>query len=354
MVRRIINAVILAEERRRDPVCWSKVIEVTNAKGSDGANGSTLSNTGRDINDLAPIAALRTMIESLGRIKENWTRLATELGWTKPAGEIGELRQSSADYVLTDGIGFSEPPTSAMLGLRPVVAASNLRYTGWDRREVKHFNAKGSEFQKMDVYPMPVRGYMGSALGEDSLTRKYVPASEWMGEPDVEEMFAQFLADDTFGQKVVRVWAARATSYVGLYWTGPNPPQNKLPGATLTDWEAYVITPQKSETVKNYEELYKSDLKPIEQTMFFYRSIWYHRTPMRNSRIGDVEFYDEFGNFAQTLEQDGYVFFGAPDVCGQTEVNVSGESLQALVDAMPISPTNERPPEAISEVGTAG
>lgn len=285
--------------------------------------------------DITTALDLAQRIRSTSSIWEGFAAAATRLKWSNVSGgDIGEVRQSEADFILTDGEGFSDSPTAAMLGIKPVLSLGNAKALGFEVRFQTDFNAQNNR-PKIEYSAVPVEGYQTADVTGGVLDRLYIMAGMWMGEGGVEPLFATSAETSVIIEQLLRHYeqlSAGSNSYVRQHYV---PGTNVNDTFAQTDWDGWSVGEDIPKVSLAYLEGYKGQLETVRKGLFLRAEMFNHRCVVRISRASDLEMYDALGGFRTLLSQDGKVMF-------DDDISVTNNTspLEAVVD---IAPTQAGP-----------
>jgi hypothetical protein len=306
---------------------------------------------------------LHAAIKSLGSITERWAGIAAQLGWTNSLrAKIPTIRAHSANFMLTDGVGYSDEPAAGVLGLRPVLSMGNIQV---DSVSGVRFDSDFNASRPIMYSPMVVKGYQGdSSVGENStltpgsaLERVFILAGMHMGEPDATRVavFAndfspmircvqEYYATRFPGGRVVRENYMRTKPKEGQ----PGPAQATEGSATFvqTDWDATAIGPSRSEAnAIFFANVGAENTVDLATATYLNRDMWYHRFPVRMAIANEVDWFNEYGIFVSSQPFRGVVLY-------EDTVNLSHTTgiLETVVDyAQTRTATGPSEPVASSE-----
>jgi hypothetical protein len=284
----------------------------------------TWGSKGGESEQLMTLPRLVRSLKSLGDIVDLAKGQVAKLGWHAMHGEFGEVSQGAADFIVCDGRGYSSPVGAAVLGVRPVISAGNVKLLGLGRRFEEAFNVDN----KILYSTMVVRGHTGTFADGQTYARHYMPDGMTMGEGDCEVMVAREASRDPVLSKVVQYWVNHSSQYIaGRYGVpgGDLGTQGKL-----TDWDAYAVDDSASLAQGRLITMYNTFAMPANKIPYaISRDGFSYRLPMQVDRSNAIYFFDEYGAFVEELPYDGNLVYN--DVLN---LKYSDAELQALVDSI--------------------
>lgn len=258
-----------------------------------------------------------------------WADVARSLNWSGAVpAQAYTVDAAGADFMVTDGQGFSDNPAAAIAGLRPLLSLGNIQASGFERRMLTNFglgkvSAQAPELDNGGVEsPMAfswstivAKGHTTALKGKDAYIRFYMPPGMWMGEPGVMTRFAGGMEEDPIGQMVVGYYmGASPGGYVKENYSPPRVSISRTAnGATymVTSWDAVAVSsnaPDNAQTalLAGYGE--QNTSKKLDY--YFYSPDFKLRTPVAMTRAPQFDVYDELGAFVETKQFDGHILFG--------------------------------------------
>jgi hypothetical protein len=261
---------------------------------------------------------------------------------------MGELRQSSADYIEVNGEKYSESPDGAIAGLRPLLSQGNPNISGFARRFETRFNSTGSTGgTRLDLIiwsPAVVKGHQ-SALGTvDVVSRVMLPVGMYMGETIQETVLPETVAREPHLREFIAGLSTYGRVFVRQLYRSPVK-QTSTPGATVTDWDPSVDASKLSDMKATLttilpiiEELMNKDVLSISETELMVKDQFYHRVPVRSNRPEYLIWVTDTGFYGKRLYWDGHIIFDDTSA----SMAYSSSSLEAIVDSM-IATTTIKP-----------
>lgn len=290
---------------------------------------------------------------------------AIRLKWAPISAKPVHIDQHGVSGIFTDGQGFSADPVSALLGLEPVFAVSNVKQMG-DRNAIStsHFNTcpscvdennlpvaagfsktgpstqswvnTGKEFQAISV--MPVDGYWALGIGEPLTLRGVIPESVFMGEATIEGQFSTAVAERTPALRLAtRAWnercsgsvASNSASFVPLFYRDPVPSAASASNLQKTDWESYFTN---SNELNPLLTAYPR-MATYDEVTWYINARFAHRVPLKISRKNHVQFLSEDMKLVDDVGFAGNVLWDASvDQTFPAYMN----TVQAVVDMLPV------------------
>jgi len=316
-------------------------------------------------NDVVSYGRFSRQLKSLGAIVERWsTQYAGKLGWKENnTGAASYVVQAAANYMLTDGRGYSEDPSAALAGIKPCLSVGNLRYAGRTRRSETNWNAKATSLpgkspdgdglvsrQTTIIYSaLAVTGYQTPVDGAGVYTRVYMPAGMLMGEPDVTIRLFPSLDADPVLATAFSAYREFSSGYVRQQY---GEPESNGPEFFITDWDGYGEATDRDRATKALLSGYKKFVSALEDSAIAFSSLFKHRFVVKRSivpvaeRPGGVqseaevmptngggelifEVFNSVGRPWALLRQDGNLGYDGDD-----RINASDAVIQALVDTI--------------------
>lgn len=290
-----------------------------------------------DANKPITYGTLYRMVRAWNRLTDRWKGIADRLGWRSLSGDVGTVVASGADFILTDGLGYSDSPVGGLLGLRPVISIGNIKVTGFARRFDANWNV-GEEENRISTSVMVVDGFQGDTCNESVMERLFIPMGMWMGESDVQVMFHSNVLHDPIGRRTVDFFEKQSPDgFVTVYYTDAAQSAALLGDSKFvqTSWDGWAT----GKEALNTQELFLSsygpeNVKPIAKTHFYSRSRFLHRFPVRMCRNSKFEWFNAFGHFKEEQEFDGNVLFNE-----EVRVTTGTGELEAIVQVAPVMDT---------------
>jgi hypothetical protein len=323
----------------------------------DDAGGRSIwgsCNAGASADVRAPVSMgeLARQIRSATKLTDGWATLASaKLGWTQVNLDVGELNQSAADYILTDGLEYSSSPAAGVLGLRPTLSLGNIKTNGFEVRHDQRFNSltktpRDDLSVDASAYTIPsyegnnliyhsamvVDGFQGANGVAETMERSYIPAGMSMGEPDTTPMFAKLQTNSFIFYQLIAWFAKKAPAYVDEYYEDTVPVAADLQGVTrTTSWDTWSASPDASLVRSGYMAAFAGFLRPASDLRFITRPVFYHRFVVAMARGQALEFYDNYGGF-----EHYFIFGGAVNYGGDIELPASTSQLEEIVRTAPV------------------
>jgi hypothetical protein len=278
-------------------------------------------------------------MKSLSRMVQYLSTYASQLGWTSLRGDIGEVHQKDADFIVCDGEVYSASATAAVLGLRPVISAGNGKISGFEEVQIKDWNRgdgfviKPGQDGLFKYSTVVVDGYQGQTTEPEMLARFYHPAGMTMGGNYHKDFyFAAGVTEDPIGLLAVEYYKQMRSSggrYVTQWYTDPLP--GKKQPFHYTSWDGWAWGKDGKTVGDAYLAAYEKDVKDIAESGFYVADgRFYWRIPVQMSRPQYVEMYNEDGVMNYI-----FGFRGAVSLGGDTPVGVSSADLEAIVNINP-------------------
>jgi hypothetical protein len=282
---------------------------------------------------ITSISTLMRRIRSTGSIWDGLSAAAQALGWSDVrAGDVGTLSQNGCDFVLCDGLSYSDDPTASLLGLRPTLSLGNTKVMGFDIKYRDKFNRDNKHQIRASV--IVVKGYQGANASEGVLNRIYIPSGMSMGESPAESVFAESAVEEP----VIRAMLDRYQREVGAngvivvqHYRDADDANSVM---LQTDWDGWSIGTEKVEVQGSYVRGYAKYLEPLRAVRFLHRDIFYHRSVAFMSRTDTIDFYNELGGFKTSLSYRGRLLFN-----NEVSVMHAPGSLEMIVEAAPMQST---------------
>jgi len=307
--------------------------------------------TGKVPNDapLTTVGALARQIRSTGNLAEGWKTTSSKLAWSNLRGDVGQIKQLAADFILCDGEGYSDSPVAGLLGLRPVLSLGNIKVIGMGRRFQDDFNVEPgpngqTEKRLVTFSAMVVDGYQSPTGETEALERLYIPAGMSMGEDNVTVILASTVGVDPLVKGIVSYFEtlnAPNGQFVRQFYKDPGPSGT---GFDRTDWDGWAIGGSDVGAMIAYSNGYASEMESVVGGRFIYKNHFFHRFPVQMSRTASFEFFNEYGKFRYPLDLDGNVAFN-----DQINVNHSAAEIEAIVNVAPTaSNIAHKPPAGVA------
>lgn len=272
------------------------------------------------------------MLQSTGKLVDKVSQTKTTLHWEPVSAQVGDIRADGADFVLTDGLGYSAPPASVVLGLRPCLSLGNPICTGFKRRLDPSFNVasplaatsttiaakKKGKTDAADEHqpggqilysPVVMRGHLSATGSSIKYERNWIAAGMWMGEPDVMNALMATATADPVGLKVVKHYSELISSYVQQFYTALHvkvAPDTRAARVIQTDWDITGYgAPLEVLKAAWVHAIADTGDKSSELRLLFRAEGFSVRAVVRFARAHEVEQYDAFGNFEAMEPFDG-------------------------------------------------
>lgn len=275
------------------------------------------------------------LIRTWNRLTDRWPGIARKLGWQTVRGDMGTVVASGADFILTDGLGYSDPPTAGLLGIRPVIAVSNVKVTGFVRRFDADWNI-GDD--RITYNTMVIDGFQGDTCNDAVLERLFIPTGMWMGEDDVVVLYHSAVVRDPLGTKTIEYYIKQSPGgYVRLYYTDAEVKAKVSDGTSFkqTTWDGWSEGKHKAKVQALMLECYGPDNVEVnEKVQFYHRERFYHRFPTKMCRGNHFEWWNAYGHFKEEQEFDGNVAFNE-----KIDINLGTGDLEAIVQSAPVQNT---------------
>jgi len=298
---------------------------------------------------------------------ELWAAAAAAVKWKSVQGRPTPVYQAGARFALTDGRAFSEDPSYAAAGVTPLLAVSNVKYAGRERRFKEDWNTEvsvdkmgGKTTIKWSV--LPVQGYQTPLGGVAAYMRSYMPMGMHMGEADIKPVLAPIGASNPILASVTKEYGSRnGAGYVRIWYSHPTGQDANF---RSTDWDGYGEATSGPAADVALAAGYKGWTDASDTATYAYLERIYHRVPVRNSWV-DIdmdgtppgvnlfpenttgralfEVYDPTGRPYAVLRQDGNVAFDSSNA-----VSTSGGGLDAIVNIQEAGPFLK----IVAELGT--
>lgn len=266
------------------------------------------------------------LVAGMETITKHWSAVTSQLGWSDLKADVGLVQAHGADFILTDGLGYSDKPAAGILGLRPVIATGNVKVAAISVIVEEKFNAAGDgKASDSDIIfsTMVAIGQQGMTGSASHLERLYLPAGMWLGEPDVRQLHAERVELIDIGRDVVRHFSGQQEQYtVMMYYDGNNP--NPANGAYQTSWDptAYgtriadvqaswlkMMGPSGKAKTPDSKETQLVDAATTRYMSRLDRQQFLHRFPVRMARPQFYELYNSIGSFIRAVAFNGRVLF---------------------------------------------
>jgi len=287
------------------------------------------------------VPELARMIRSLGSILEDIRSIPGLLGWNKLSGDIGTLRQDSADYIETNGEGFSESVDGGMIGLRAVISAGNIKASGYARRFQDNFNATGSlgsDYDPIKYSTVVVKGHQSSTGGMEVIARVFLPIGMSMGE-SIEDLIhpATFEREPHLSEFLAGLAKYGAVFADDLYVPAKTLPDAAPASAILTDWDPAVVSDARdSADMKNGIKLVLSGKNvSIMETDLMTKNHFNHRVAIVGCRPDHLTWITDMGFYGKKLFWDGHLLFD--DTASSFSNSTAG--LESIVDSLVVTTT---------------
>jgi len=259
----------------------------------------------------------------------------SHLQWPTLSGNIGEMWQAGAEFMICDGLGYSGPATAGLLGLRPVLSLGNVKSIGVSRRTQSNFNVISSTpdpgdktGKKLIEYSaMVVDGYQTPTAEGQTFERLYLPAGMWMGEPDTTTILAPTIIDPVL-TRLLDFFEAQNPEYVEQFYGEPDIASTDV--FQRTDWDGWAIATDESSVRNGLKAGYINQVEAAKTTRYITRERFYHRFVVRRSWNHRPEMYDEFGKLKFVLTQDGNILFNE-----KLDIKDGTADLEAIVNVAP-------------------
>lgn len=282
------------------------------------------------------------LMRTWNRLTDRWPKIASKLGWTNLRGDVGTIVARGADFILTDGLGYSGSPTAAVLGLRPVISIANIKVAGFARRYSSDWNIGEDRIKQSTLV---VDGFQGDTCEDAFLERLFLPTGMWMGEDSVQVMYHSAVMQDPIGKRTVHHFSEKSPSgYVGLHYTDSSVEARvgKDSNWIQTAWDGWAVGKDKDEVQTMLLVGYSttgpngttSDVEPMENVQFYHRSRFFHRFIAEISHDGELEWYNAYGQFCELQKFDGNVAFD-----DQISITTGTGELEAVIQTAPVMST---------------
>lgn len=324
--------------RLYDQLLSQAIVDFSQKAGTVDEWGDCVAKGRENRNPITPPAFAR-QIRSLGEMKDKVAAVASKLAWQTLSADVGTLRQSSADYILCDGEGYSESPDGGALGLRPVLSLGNLKVSGFSRRYSTTFNGTGAHGTASDLIgwsPMVVSGYQSPTNSVDVISRMYLPLGMRMGESYDEVVFAEAVASEPHFREFLSGLNAKGTVFVREYYkVPPKPEENVPPGLTVTDWDPAIEGSSENAVAGSLAMYYgtpeyKNELRDALKSDFMVKSRFFHRVPVKSGRPPSISVLDPDQFIRGELHWDGSIVFDDSPI----SLGASAATLESVVGSM--------------------
>jgi hypothetical protein len=286
-----------------------------------------------------------------------WPEIIRTMGWQNPPStpEVA-IDANGADFVLTDGDGYSADPVSVMAGLHPSLPISNPKVACIGIRYEPLFGIKPSSDESTSLTTkegatahfafkwnvVTAEGHLSALDGPDTLTRFYITPGMTMGAEGGEPQWADETHPSTLAVK--QYYDSKSIGgYVRQWATPPDAVTSKKVGETTvvaTDWDIVADSADSIQAQSLMLEAYGDD-QTASGSVFFYRTRWNMPIPVALTRPNCFELLDELGAYKETVRFEGHVIFN-------NDINVSAYTtapIQAIIDMLPV-----RAPEHLSVI----
>lgn len=256
-----------------------------------------------------------------------WPEITRTLGWTSPmAAPSVRIEAAGADFVLTDGDFYSDNPMSVLSGLRPSLSVGNKKVSGFSRRFDAAFNTgelptdanladrTSTTTVAISWSTLTAKGHTANTRGMQNTPRWFITPGMSMGEAGAETRFYSPNSPDATGEQVVQFYKERSPEgYVKQWYGDPAVATSVLEDGVKymrTDWDAWSEDADALKTQRVLIQKYgPANTDRGEQTLYFTRSDWNLRFPVRLARTYNYEFYNVLGELVQSQRYDGHVVF---------------------------------------------
>lgn len=348
----------------------------------------------------APLSTAVKLLEWLSlndRFVSKWPEIIRKLGWSGSgvAGTKIKIDLHQADFVLTDGDGYTSDPLDVLTGLRPCYSLGNKKAYGLGLTWDNSFNLGPVQDEtQANVVPvattwsvMVVQGKTSALIGDEALAMRYQPMCMNMGEDStgsnpIEMVYMHEAPNSTERAMITKFWDNKLSAYgspIKMYYTDPVTKTSDYNPTTLmyrltTSWDTYVTVKAGHATPAALHKLlldcygeHNQECPPIRLangaisgsvplTDYRYRKgMFKYRFPVRTIVHNSVFWVDTYGRITEKLSRRGLVFYGTANDSA-IPINASTARLEEYVNQWPVRQVGipsvdlETPPPPFVEV----
>lgn len=307
-------------------------------------------------NSMISMDSLARRVLATDTVHTHFKEIASKLGWSEGGlkTSVGPLRQNGADYILTDGEGYSGPPANGLLGLTPVLSMGNAAYMGQTRRRELFFNVTANETIQFSL--VTVEGHQAPTEDYTMYERTFQPATANMGEDDVTIIRSSTVLEDPVMRGIVEHFAHKWNRCLHLYYEMQNRlPAPKLEGDELlnvlrSDWDWAVDADSRESVLATASKLYQNQWFPsIADGILLRRPKFFFRVPVELAREGHFDLFDELGCWVKPLEFDGGINFVEDD----SKLSHDGREFNAIIEYASPAPVSPSAQAAVTKMDAA-